>query len=143
MTSTLRGLTTVSYFAEDHAAAKQWYTDFLGVAPYFERPGYAEFRLGDYQHELGIIDTKYVPGTQSQGGRAGVVVYWHVDDVAAVVRKAIDMGAAPLEPVQDRGHGFITASLIDPFGNILGIMANPHYLDVLAGLKGEGDRAAV
>jgi hypothetical protein len=24
----------------------------LGIDPYFERPGYIEFRLGDYQHEL-------------------------------------------------------------------------------------------
>jgi hypothetical protein len=29
--------------------------------------------------------------------------------------------------------GFITASVVDPFGNILGIMYNPHYLEVLAG----------
>ncbi len=52
MEHTLRGLTTVNYFATDHVAAKQWYTDFLGIKPYFERPGYVEFRLGDYQHEL-------------------------------------------------------------------------------------------
>jgi predicted enzyme related to lactoylglutathione lyase len=133
---TLRGLTTVSYFAADHAAAKQWYTDFLGIEPYFERPGYVEFRLGDYQHELGIIDSKYVPGTQSINGRAGIVVYWHVDDVDAVLQKAISMGAKQLEAPQDRGQGFITATVVDPFGNILGIMYNPHYLHILtAGQK--------
>jgi predicted enzyme related to lactoylglutathione lyase len=87
MKHTLRGLATVNYFAADHAAAKQWYTDFLGIKPYFERPGYVEFRLGDYQHELGIIDGKYVPGTESADGRAGVVVYWHVDDIDAVLKK--------------------------------------------------------
>ena len=59
-TSPLRGLSTVSFFAADHAAARKWYSEFLGVEPYFERPGYVEFRLGDYQHELGIIDSKYV-----------------------------------------------------------------------------------
>ena len=31
----------------------------------------------------------------------------------------------------DRGHGFVTASVVDPFGNILGFMNNPHYLEVL------------
>ena len=56
-------------------------TQFLGVEPYFERPGCVEFRIGDYQAELGIIDSNDVPGTQSHEGRAGVVVYWHVDDV--------------------------------------------------------------
>jgi len=132
MKHTLRGLTTVNYFATDHAAAKKWYTDFLGITPYFERPGYVEFRLGDDQHELGIIDSKYVPGTESTNGRAGVVVYWHVDDVAAAVAQAVALGATPHEALQDRGHGFITATVVDPFGNMLGLMYNPHYLEMLA-----------
>ena len=42
------------------------------------------------------------------------------------------MGAREHLPVTERGHGFVTASVVDPFGNILGIMANPHYLEVLA-----------
>jgi hypothetical protein len=25
----------------------------------------------------------------------------------------------------------VTASVIDPFGNVLGVMYNPHYVDVL------------
>lgn len=33
---------------------------------------------------------------------------------------------------QDRGHGFISATVVDPFGNILGIMYNRHYLEILA-----------
>ena len=94
-----------------------------------------EFRLGDYQHELGIIDSKYVPGIESTNGRAGVVVYWHVDDVNAALDKAVAMGATQLEAPQDRGEGFITATAVDPFGNILGIMYNPHYLEILASFK--------
>jgi predicted enzyme related to lactoylglutathione lyase len=125
-TPPLRGVSTVSFFAADHAAARSWYTEFLGLEPYFDRPGYVEFRLGDYQHELGIIDSQYVPGTQSSDGRAGVVVYWHVDDVDAVLKRAVAMGATQLEAPQDRGQGFITATAVDPFGNILGIMYNPH-----------------
>ena len=135
MSEPLRGLATLNYFAADHAAAKQWYTDFLGIQPYFERPGYVEFRLGDYQHELGIIDSKYVPGTESTNGRAGVVMYWHVDDVAAVLKRVVAMGAKQHEAPQNRGQGFITATVIDPFGNILGLMFNPHYLDMLAARK--------
>ena len=130
--SPLRGVSTVNYFAADHEAATKWYTEFLGVEPYFERPGYVEFRLGDYQDELGIINGKYVPGTQSDDGRAGVVVYWHVDDVDAVLAKAVGMGAMQLEAPEDRGQGFITATAVDLFGNILGIMYNPHYLEILA-----------
>jgi hypothetical protein len=51
------------------------------------------------------------------------------------LKKAVSIGAKQLEAPQDRGHGFITATLVDPFGNILGIMYNPHYLDMLAARK--------
>lgn len=141
MKQNLRGVATVNYFAADHIAAKKWYTDFLGIKPYFERPGYVEFRLGDYQHELGIIDSKYVPGTESTNGRAGVVVYWHVDDVDAVLEKAVSMGAKQLEAPQDRGRGFVTATVVDPFGNILGIMYNPYYVEMLAARRNEAEDA--
>jgi predicted enzyme related to lactoylglutathione lyase len=128
----LRGLTTINYFAADHQAASDWYSNFLGIEPYFERPGYVEYRIGDYQHELGIIDSRYVPGIESAEGRAGIVAYWHVDDVQAQLERAVAMGATVLEPMQDRGHGFVTATVVDPFGNILGLMYNPHYLEILA-----------
>ena len=126
----LRGLTTVSFWAADLAAAKQWYTELLGLEPYFERPGYIEYRLGDYQHELGIIDRRYAP-TSAATGPAGAIVYWHVDDVHAAFERLLSMGAQAYEAPINRGAGFITASVVDPFGNILGIMQNPHYLEVL------------
>ena len=47
------------------------------------------------------------------------------------MRALISLGATEYGPIKDRGHGFVTASVVDPFGNIPGIMTNPH-LDVLA-----------
>ncbi|MBV7532433.1 VOC family protein [Chitinophaga sp. sic0106] len=130
-TNPLRGFATISYFAADHEAARKWYTELTGMAPYFERPGYVEFRLGDYQAELGIIDSKYAPGgaTTTPGG---AIVYWHVDDIKATVARLLDMGATILDDVTERGGGFVTASVVDPFGNVLGVMYNPHYLEILA-----------
>ncbi|MGM0865207.1 MAG: VOC family protein [Bacillota bacterium] len=133
-TQTLRGLTTVSFWADDLAAAKKWYAELLGIQPYFERPGYAEFRLGDYQHELGLIDSHYAPDS-SATSPAGAVVYWHVDDVTATFKKLLSMGAKEYEAPTERGEGFITASVVDPFGNILGIMYNQHYLEVLGSTR--------
>ncbi len=127
----LRGLSTVSFWADDHAAATRWYTELLGIDPYFERPGYAEFRVGDYQHELGLIDSRYAPAGAA-AGPAGAIVYWHVDDVPVTLEKLMSMGAKEYEALTERGHGFVTASVTDPFGNILGVMSNPHYLQVLA-----------
>jgi catechol 2,3-dioxygenase-like lactoylglutathione lyase family enzyme len=48
-TPKLRGMANVSYWASDWEAAKTWYTELIGFEPYFQRDGYAEWRLGDYQ----------------------------------------------------------------------------------------------
>jgi predicted enzyme related to lactoylglutathione lyase len=135
----LQGLTTISYWATNVTAAKEWYTEFLGIEPYFNVPnddgslGYTEFRVGDYQHELGIIDSRFAPFDASTP--AGVIAFWHVSDVDATLEKLLGLGAKMLEAPKDRGQGFITASVIDPFGNILGVMYNPHYLKVLNEMK--------
>jgi catechol 2,3-dioxygenase-like lactoylglutathione lyase family enzyme len=146
----LRGFATLNFWADDLAAAVTWYSEFLGVEPYFNRPGpdgrpvYVEFRLGDYQAELGIIDRRYAPkparsgaaeGSEEAGasGPGGAIMYWHVDDLAATVERLIALGATEYEPITPRGDtGFVTASVVDPFGNVLGVMYNPHFVDVLA-----------
>lgn len=48
------------------------------------------------------------------------------------VRKAY---AAP-RPSRCGEARFVTASVVDPFGNILGVMYNPHYLEVLGSTRG-------
>ena len=131
----LRGLTTITYSADDVGAAADWYSAVLGVEPYFRKDfdgalAYVEFRIGDYSHELGILDRRYVgPTPENQGG---TVAYWAVDDVQAAYDRLIEHGATPHQPVTEQGPGFVTASVIDPFGNPLGVMFNQHYLDVLA-----------
>jgi predicted enzyme related to lactoylglutathione lyase len=135
MTTTpkLRGLANVSYWAEDWAAAKDWYTELIGFDPYFLRDGYAEWRLGDDQDELGLVDSRYRPpaATGAAAGPGGVVLYWHVDDPQAMLDRLVAMGATVHEPVQERGEGFVTATVVDPFGNLLGVMHNPHWVELL------------
>jgi predicted enzyme related to lactoylglutathione lyase len=135
----LRGLATLNLYAADHAAAVKWYSELLGVEPYYTSeaagrgPGYAEFRIGDYEHELGIIDARFAPHLDTSGTRpAGVLANWHVDDLNATLERLLALGARPLQGPVKHGEGFITASVLDPFGNVLGIMYNRHYLDILA-----------
>jgi predicted enzyme related to lactoylglutathione lyase len=131
----LRGFATVSYWADDLEAAKEWYSELLGIDPYFERQGYYEFRVGDYQHELGLIDSRYAPASSSSGP-GGAILYWQVDDVAAALERLVSMGATEYEALTRRGQaGFVTASVVDPFGNVLGVMYNPHYLEVLGSFR--------
>ncbi|MEV1129660.1 VOC family protein [Agromyces sp. NPDC049794] len=127
----LRGFATVNYYASDLAAASAWHSEVLGIEPYYERPGYLEFRVGDHQHELGIIDAKYRANGPEQPG--GEIVYWHVDDLQGTYERLLELGATTYQPPIERGPGFVTAAVVDPFGNVLGVMYNQHYLDVLAG----------
>jgi predicted enzyme related to lactoylglutathione lyase len=136
----LRGFSTINFWADDVAAAVAWYAEFLGVEAYFTRPGpdgrlaYAEFRTGDHQAELGIVDRAYQPPGASTGP-GGAVMYWHVDDLDATVQRLLALGAKEYEPITPRGTtGFVTASVVDPFGNVLGVMYNPHYVEVLASI---------
>jgi predicted enzyme related to lactoylglutathione lyase len=129
----LRGLSTISFYAADHAAANKWYTELLGIEPYFNVQGYTEFRIGDYEHELGIIDSAYAP-KGATNHPAGAITYWHVDDLSATLDRIIALGATLYQPITDHSGGngkFVTASVVDPFGNILGIMTNAHYLEIL------------
>jgi predicted enzyme related to lactoylglutathione lyase len=140
--TSLRGFATVNFYAADLDAAKKWYSEVFEMTPYFERPGYIEFRVGDYEHEMGIIDAKWAPpgaaghpamGGPATGAPAGSIIYWHVDDVEGAYQRLLDLGATSYQPVITRGEGFVTASVVDPFGNILGIMFNKHYLSIVNG----------
>jgi predicted enzyme related to lactoylglutathione lyase len=130
----LRGFTTVNYWAVDVEAARDWYAQVLEIEPYFQRPeegppAYVEFRVGPDEDELGLIDRRYSPaGASTDPG--GVVMYWQVDDVSAAVARLLELGATEYQPVIKREAGFVTASVVDPFGNILGLMHSPHFMEI-------------
>jgi predicted enzyme related to lactoylglutathione lyase len=131
--SPLRGLAQVNLPADDVSKARDWYAQFLGVEPYFQRPdatapAYVEFRIGDAEDELGIIDRKYVP---NGSGAGGAIARWHVDDLPETFAKLKRLGAKENEPLTEREGGFATASVIDPFGNILGLIHSPHYAETV------------
>jgi len=108
--------------------------NYLASSAYFqmpnaENPAYIEFRIGDDEDEFGIIDRKYAPKAM-QPGPGGAILLWHVDDIEAAFKRLIEMGAKEYDPITKRGEtGFVTASVIEPFGNVLGIMYNPHYAE--------------
>ncbi|WP_159553896.1 VOC family protein [Citricoccus sp. K5] len=135
-TPALRGLAQVNIPADDVAAARDWYAQALGVQPYFQQPdaanpAYVEFRLGDHQDELGIIDRRYLPPSEAAAG-GGVIARWHVDDLEGMVAHLKEIGATEHEPITPRGdEGFVTASVLDPFGNVLGLIHSPHFIEQL------------
>jgi predicted enzyme related to lactoylglutathione lyase len=112
------GLRTALYPAPDLAAAKAWYTQVLGQAPYFDQPFYVGFAVGGF--ELGLVPdaTPGIDGTQ---------VLWGVADAAQAMARLVELGATSLEPVHDVGDGIKVGSVTDPFGNRFGIIENPAF----------------
>ncbi|MGH2677725.1 MAG: VOC family protein [Actinomycetota bacterium] len=128
----LRGLTSLQLFVDDVAAAERWYTDVLGIEPYFRSedaglpPGHVGFRVGHQQSELGITDRGLAPDGMG-AGPGGTVAYWQVDDVGAAFDRLLSMGAKPLQPPMELSKGFLIASVLDPFGNVLGLRFDPGF----------------
>lgn len=112
------GLRTVGYAAPNLTTAKEWYTQILGYGPYFDQPFYVGFEVGGF--ELGLIP-------DATPGAGGTVAYWGVADADAAAAKLVALGAKPRGPVQDVGDGIRTAEFDDPFGNVFGVIQNPHF----------------
>jgi catechol 2,3-dioxygenase-like lactoylglutathione lyase family enzyme len=111
------GLRTVIYPDPDLDAAKRWYTDLLGVAPYFDQPFYVGFNVGGY--ELGLDPD----GSVEEGPRA----YWGVADADVAFQWLLSHGARERSGVQEVGDGIRVASVLDPAGSVFGIIENPHF----------------
>jgi predicted enzyme related to lactoylglutathione lyase len=115
------GLRTVIYHVGDLARAKAWYADLFRVAPYFDEPFYVGFNIGGYELGLDPDPSLAAPGP------GGTVAYWGVANADEALAHALSIGAQPRSPVQEVGGGIRVATVVDPFGNLIGIIENPHF----------------
>ena len=58
---------------------------------------------------------------------SGPVAYWGVDDADEALKRLLEAGAQEHTPVQDVGDGIRTGAVLDPFGNTLAFIKNPHF----------------
>ncbi|MBF5041700.1 VOC family protein [Aggregicoccus sp. 17bor-14] len=121
------GLRTVTYAVADLERAKAWYADVLGVAPYFDQPFYVGFNVGGF--ELGLQPAE---GAQ-QPGAGGSTAYWGVPDAERALAQLLTQGAKVAQPLQDVGDGIKVAAVKDPFGNVFGLIQNPHFPNTQGG----------
>jgi predicted enzyme related to lactoylglutathione lyase len=90
----------------------------LGRAPYFDQPFYVGFEVGGF--ELGLVPDG-VPGS------AGATAYWGTADAHAELARLVALGASVESEVADVGEGIRVATVRDPYGNLFGIIENPHF----------------
>ncbi len=115
------GLRTVIYKVDDLERAKAWYGRAFEVEPYFDQPFYVGFQVGDYELGLDPDPTGRTPGP------GGSVAYWGVEAIQPAFRRFLDQGTSPFGPPKDVGGGIQVATVGDPFGNVLGLIENPHF----------------
>lgn len=115
------GLRTATYHVGDLVRAKEWYGAVLGIRPYFDEPFYVGFDVGGF--ELGLQpDDSLTPRTDT-----GVTAYWGVEDADAALGRLLKLGATEHGGVQDVGGDIRVATVLDPFGNVFGVIENPHF----------------
>lgn len=120
MSIKLLGLRTLGYKVPDLKKAMEWYSNILGVEPYFNEPFYVGFNVAGY--ELGLQpEAVNTPKTDN------AVTYWGVDNVNEAHKALLDAGASEHGAPTDVGDGIIVASVKDPWGNVFGIIYNPHF----------------
>ena len=113
-------LRTVIYHVDDLERAKAWYTEALGIVPYFDQPFYVGFNVSGY--ELGLD-----PDMSGVSTGNNAVAYWGVKDAGAAYKRMIEIGGKAHSDVQEVGGGIRVATVTDPFENVFGIIENPNF----------------
>jgi len=116
----IQGLRTVIYHVDDLEKAKQWYTKILGMPPYFAQPFYVGFNVGGYELGLDPDVTGITKGNN-------VVAYWGVENIETVFNRILALGAKKNRNIQNVGGNIRVATVIDPFGNVFGLIENPDF----------------
>ena len=112
--SATQGIKTVLHPVADLATAKTVYTALLGVSPQVDEPYYVGFDTAG-QH-IGLLPAG---GPQAM---TSSVAYWHVADIEAKLAEVTAAGATVKEPPRDVGGGRLVATVVDPDGNVLGLV---------------------
>ena len=112
--SSTMGIKTVLHPVSDLGAAKAVYTALLGLPPQHDDTYYVGYDTAG-QH-IGLV-----PGGASQG-MTSPVAYWHVPDIEAKLAEVTAAGATVKDAPRDVGGGRLVATVIDPDGNVLGLI---------------------
>jgi lactoylglutathione lyase len=115
------GLRTTIYKVGDIDKAKAWHSKAFGIIPYFDQPFYVGFNIGGYELGLQPEDNPTTEKAES------VVSYWGVTKIENAYAHFINSGAIENEKPYNVGGEIMTATVKDPWGNIIGLIFNPEF----------------
>ena len=119
--SDMLGLRTAIYKVGDIQTAKAWYIKAFGVQPYFDEPYYVGFNIGGFELGLQPEATPTIHKPES------VVTYWGVEQIHDTYDRLIQLGATEHEKPYNVGGELMTATVKDPYGNLIGLIYNPYF----------------
>ena len=115
------GLRTTIYKVGDIQKAKEWYSKAFETTPYFDEPFYVGFNIGGF--ELGLQPEENPTTDKIES----VVSYWGVEKIQETYDRLVKMGATENEKPFNVGGELMTATVKDPFGNVIGLIYNPYF----------------
>lgn len=107
----------------DAARALEFYRQVFGakelsrLATPDGKVGHAEIRIGDSRIMLADEFPEWDARSPQTIGGSAVYIMLYVEDVDAVVARAVAAGATLFKPVADQFYGDRSGSLTDPFGH--------------------------
>jgi predicted enzyme related to lactoylglutathione lyase len=115
------GLRTTIYKVDNLKEATAWYSKAFTTEPYFNESFYVGFNIAGY--ELGLQPIEKMENNRTDH----VISYWGVENIQEEYDRIIALGATPNEKPNNVGGEIMTATLKDPFGNIIGLIYNPYF----------------
>ena len=93
-------------------------TEIVRMAGPIGQVMHAELKIGDSIVMLADENPKAGAMSPQTAGGISVSLLMYIENVDAVVQKAVDSGAKLLRPVKDQFYGDRSGTLIDPFGHM-------------------------
>jgi predicted enzyme related to lactoylglutathione lyase len=115
------GLRTTIYKVADIEKAALWYAKAFETDPYYKESYYVGFNIKGYELGLQPEDNPTFDKVET------VVSYWGVEDIQGSFDRLIALGATEHEKPYSVGGDLMTATVKDPFGNVIGLIYNPHF----------------
>jgi predicted enzyme related to lactoylglutathione lyase len=120
MKKSILGLRTCIYYVPNLTEAIAWYTKAFETAPYFNEPFYVGFNIAGY--ELGLL-----PQEKELNREVNIETYWGVENVQEQYDRFISLGAKAHSAPQNVGGEIVVATVLDPWGNAIGLIYNPEF----------------
>jgi predicted enzyme related to lactoylglutathione lyase len=112
-----QGVGTIIYPVKDINRAKKLFSQLLEVEPLMDEPYYVGYRVGN--QDIGLDPNGF------NQGMTGTISYYHVSDIRKSLQDLLDGGALTLQDIRDVGGGKLIATIIDPEGNLIGLIQIP------------------